>query len=416
MVPIKTKTIVKTLRSMGLIPSFNGDLNNDVLPEAILIRNIIDDSLANMILLRDLFQIDVDCIPALDSSLRNKIKDLQECSEQVLKEDLVNQLDQYDADTDDSYETRSLRRRRRTKSLTKWRTTQQKETASESFVTKAKDILLHCQNDRRLLMCLKDALPSKEPNEFIQLFEKFHNFAVDRIMTPYGTHVQEVESLMASIHLIAKFEKQVDKLKKDVMEIQRQKNLKMKEVNDERSLLEEELETIRNHSQEIIANHKEQVHNRLKVLAWHSHGRQSKTLDHILDLKKELEECLNEHVLAEAEMRKTNAKLEKEVKDIIDKYDHEMFKKHETIDSITKEYQVETENLNELLTVLDEVESQQHELMEQNRIEDETRRLLELMNIRRIVAAKTIQRAYRSYKTRMMLKKKKRKKKSAAKK
>ncbi|TRY78450.1 hypothetical protein TCAL_06159 [Tigriopus californicus] len=401
---------------MGLMPSFNGDLDNDVLPEAILIRNIIDDSLANIILIRNLFESDVANIPDLDTSLRNKIKDLQECSEQVLKEDLAHQLDQYDADTDDSHETRSLRRRRRTKSLTKWKTTQQRETASESFVTKAKDILLHCHNDKRLLMSLKDALPSKESNEFIELFKKFRDFAVGRVLTPFGTHVQEVESLMVSINLKAKFDKQVDKLKMDLTEIQKQKDLKMKQVNDERSLLEGELEIIRNHSQELIANHKGQVHARLKVLAWHSHGRQSKTLDHILDLKKELQECLDEHVLAESEMRKANAKLEKEVKDLIDKYDLEMFKKHETIDTITKEYETETENLDELLKVLAEVEDQQHELMEQNRVEEETRRLLELMNIRRIVAAKTIQRAYRSHKTRMMLKKKKRKKKSAAKK
>ena len=69
-------------------------------------------------------------------------------------------------------------------------------------------------------------------------------------------------------------------------------------------------------------------------MAWHSHARQTKTLEHILELKTELEETLDEHVSAETQMRHANLALEDEVKALIDKYDAEMFERHRAIEKL----------------------------------------------------------------------------------
>ncbi len=61
--------------------------------------------------------------------------------------------------------------------------------------------------------------------------------------------------------------------------------------------------------------------------------------------------------------------------------------------------------------ILDEVLQRKSFLLEERRIEEEAERNLELENIRRRVAAKVIQRAWRSYKARLLLKSKKKKKK-----
>ncbi len=46
---LKTKTIVDALHSLNLIPSFStSDFGGDVLPEAVLIRNILDEMLFSL--------------------------------------------------------------------------------------------------------------------------------------------------------------------------------------------------------------------------------------------------------------------------------------------------------------------------------------------------------------------------------
>jgi hypothetical protein len=57
----------------------------------------------------------------------------------------------------------------------------------------------------------------------------------------------------------------------------------------------------------------------MKVIAWSSHARQSRTMQHVFELKKELETTMEEHVEAETAMRHDNIKLETEVQNMIDR-------------------------------------------------------------------------------------------------
>ena len=113
----------------------------------------------------------------------------------------------------------------------------------------------------------------------------------------------------------------------------------------------------------------------------------------------------------ETDMRHATIKLENEIFQMITEFDSAMFDKHQAIDKITKEYAVEKVELQEALKALAEIEEEKADIKEQQRKIEEAERAEKLLVIRRNVAAKVIQRAYRSYKARMMLKKKKKKKK-----
>ena len=66
--------------------------------------------------------------------------------------------------------------------------------------------------------------------------------------------------------------------------------------------------------------------------------------------------------------------------------------------------------LEQALADLDEVHRRKAELMEEKRLEEEAERNSALNSIRRTVAAKSIQKAWRAHRTRMLLKSKKKKK------
>ncbi len=88
-----------------------------------------------------------------------------------------------------------------------------------------------------------------------------------------------------------------------------------------------------------------------------------------------------------------------------------MFQRHESLTRLRREYAAESEELQTLLAELAEVEGEKDALEGENRLVEEKKRREELDKIRRIVAAKTIQRIWRAYKTRMLLKSKKRRRK-----
>ncbi len=92
---------------------------------------------------------------------------------------------------------------------------------------------------------------------------------------------------------------------------------------------------------------------------------------------------------------------------MIKRYDREMFQKRGTIEKIKAEYEEEKHELASLIEKLAEVDVARFAIEEENRIAAEKKRDEELQNIRRIVAAKVIQRAWRAYRTRMLLKAKK---------
>ncbi len=72
---------------------------------------------------------------------------------------------------------------------------------------------------------------------------------------------------------------------------------------------------VREDSLSRIRAHIGQVDNRIRVVAWNSHARRTKTMEHVHELKLELDEAVEEHSRAETTMRHENLKLEAEVGD-----------------------------------------------------------------------------------------------------
>ena len=109
--------------------------------------------------------------------------------------------------------------------------------------------------------------------------------------------------------------------------------------------------------------------------------------------------------------RHTNIKLEEEIEKMISEFDAEMFRLHNDINRIGAIYETEKVELAQDRELLEETERRKFAILEEKRVEEEEERNLELDNIRKRIAAKVIQRAWRAYRARMMLKSKKKKKK-----
>ncbi len=69
----------------------------------------------------------------------------------------------------------------------------------------------------------------------------------------------------------------------------------------------------REDSQCRIREHMDLVSSRMRVVSWNSHARRTRTMEHVNDLRRELDEAMDEHTSAETDMRKENLKLEAEV-------------------------------------------------------------------------------------------------------
>jgi hypothetical protein len=49
---LKTRTLVTTLQSLMVLPSISAAIGGDVLPEAILIQNILEEMLASLVIIK----------------------------------------------------------------------------------------------------------------------------------------------------------------------------------------------------------------------------------------------------------------------------------------------------------------------------------------------------------------------------
>ena len=96
---------------------------------------------------------------------------------------------------------------------------------------------------------------------------------------------------------------------------------------------------------------------------------------------------------------------------MITTFDATMFEKYEAIEKISASYATEKQDLVEAEKALDLILAEKEAIIAAQKEMEKQERDEKLSQIRRNVAAKCIQRAWRSYKARMLLKKKKRKKK-----
>jgi polyhydroxyalkanoate synthesis regulator phasin len=122
-----------------------------------------------------------------------------------------------------------------------------------------------------------------------------------------------LESLCRGIVLRQNAEKRATRLKMVLDDIETKRQTSMSEKTKEKQELQDAIAAVRNQSRQKISEFRGHVDNKLKVMAWNSHGRLTKTLEHVNELKRELSEAIRDHTEAETNMRHANIKLQNEV-------------------------------------------------------------------------------------------------------
>ncbi len=233
----------------------------------------------------------------------------------------------YDADDSDEEGRADAVKKRKRKSVASATISSPTDGGSDSTVDRAiyalRDVLILVQNDRGLAKSFRMAITSvaaaNRKTDFLRKLKELQFSATERAMKPYGAYVQEIESLCSSIALRQKFAKTASRLKHNLSEVEEERERSLEDRLSEREALSAANAAIRTRSLQAIGNYKASEAGRMKVVAWSSHARQSKTMQHVFELRRELESATEEHVEAETNMRHENVKLETEVKNMIDR-------------------------------------------------------------------------------------------------
>ena len=115
------------------------------------------------------------------------------------------------------------------------------------------------------------------------------------------------------------------------------------------------------------------------------------------------------HWDTEREARKKNTELETSVKDLLIKYDEEMFDLHHKIQKLEEDYGKEKAELGKVEARLAVIEAEKEVILSEQRAEENRIRNIKLEEIRQRRAAITLQRAWRQHKVLQQQSKKKKK-------
>ena len=353
------------------------DQEDEVLPESILVKNVLLEMTSSM---RTLLQLStlmkrhptfVEECQFIDSNLKRKIMSLKEILDayQKFQEEQARSLqlssqEPYDGDTEIgnterltfSKRVRRLRRRSRVRgsmslasssrlSISAIAAREDQKIILEEAVTDAvKDIVFMAQNDRNMATGMKLLLSERTvdlPNNairFLEQLEMFQDYAISRIMVSHAAHSEQIESLCNSINLKMKYNKVIKRLQTGLEQIKDNEEQCLAEQDKERQVLIKSVWEVREEAANAIQNHLDHVNSRIKVVAWNSHGRQLKAMEQITDLRNELEDALDEHGGAEVKMRHEILKMEADLEELINKYDEEMFQRFNAILKVSKDH------------------------------------------------------------------------------
>ena len=107
-----------------------------------------------------------------------------------------------------------------------------------------------------------------------------------RIMVPFSHYKSEISSLCASITTKQRCEKTVRKLTAQLADIESERAEQLAVKVRERMRLEQAVAAVRQTSLAAIKEYKRTVSDRLKVVSWNSHARQTRLLEQIGELRR----------------------------------------------------------------------------------------------------------------------------------
>ena len=171
-------------------------------------------------------------------------------------------------------------------------------------------------------------------NNFTNMFLTFRNLGQPLVTRSVAVTVAEQKILVNKIHNRIRIEKTKDNLSREV-ELLKTAQMKMvEEKENEGKELKESIEASKVECRERLEAIMRKTENNIKSMEWESNKNQIMMKDKILELLGSKKELSAEHWISERESRQKNLEIEAKVKDLLNKYDEEMFDLHQKIEEL----------------------------------------------------------------------------------
>ena len=338
----------------------------------------------------------------------------------------------YDGDEDDQVE-KAKKKKKKTVGIKK-KASQAIKLQGDKNGTKAdklqfivRDVVFYIVNDYGLNLsdCLRNSDSDPSITNFTNMFLTFRNLGQPLVTRSVKVTVAEQTILVNKIQSRVKMERVKDNLNKDVEQL-KTAQMKMVEEKEKEGLeLKESIEESKNECRERLEQIMRKTENSIKQMEWESNKNQIMMKDKILELLGSKKELCSKHWSSERESRHKNLQLETQVKELLNKYDEEMFELHQKIADLENKSdfvilflvihkifyrfnseKAELDKVEERLAIID---GEKQIIVEEQRQEEARIRNAKLEEIRQRRAAITLQRAWRQYKVLQQQSKKKKK-------
>eukprot|EP00090_Calanus_glacialis_P028891 TRINITY_DN46320_c0_g1_i1.p1 TRINITY_DN46320_c0_g1~~TRINITY_DN46320_c0_g1_i1.p1 ORF type:complete len:446 (-),score=177.95 TRINITY_DN46320_c0_g1_i1:9-1346(-) len=274
-----------------------------------------------------------------------------------------------------------------------------------------RDVIFYIVKDYRIE--LANFLENTEKDSNLSALGKdylvFREHARPLVTRSRDVTVKEAEILVEKIMSRQKLEKVRDKLNEEVDFLKAAQKAMVEEKEKEGNELKASIEESNAESQDNIEQIRRKTQNNIKRLEWESNQRQIEMKEKILLLVGSRKDLCSLHWVAEREARHKNTELETSVKDLLIKYDEEMFESHHKIQDLEEKYGKEKEELDKVEARLAVIEAEKEIILSEQRAEEDRIRNEKLDEIRLRRAAITLQRAWRQHKVLQQQSKKKKK-------
>ncbi|XP_014245546.1 myosin-8-like isoform X1 [Cimex lectularius] len=163
------------------------------------------------------------------------------------------------------------------------------------------------------------------------------------------------------------------------------------------SALEKQKEKLKVFCRNSMLKHAKEMETKMAADRKASEKKQEVILSAVNEIKNKHERTRDENLKKEKDLRNERNKIDEKLKEIINQYNKDMKKKEIILDKLMCSYEKETATLNELTAVFEEQKARYDELMQEKADYERSVWDAKLYEVQKKIAARKIQRFYRSY-------------------
>ena len=256
---LRTKTLIDAMQTLNIIPSFStSNFGGDILPENVLIKNILDGMVASLNNLASIVEcledpefVNLPSLKTLKPFLVKLNETIQKLQASSSKKPIFTcgPPEDYDADTEGQEELKRRRKKGRS-SVGTSETEDSQEADAGKFVigasryfvilssaswrrkyylflsySSSRDLLLLIQNNQKEASILarvlsKHSVQGTDMRNFLHALTEMVEYSNYTITMPYESHMTEVDSLCGSIFMSQKLHKSIKKLQSNLSEVE----------------------------------------------------------------------------------------------------------------------------------------------------------------------------------------------------